>query len=267
MYLLLFTPTKSARTLILFSSQKNDGRCKVQIRFGLLEFKDKLKYLTSWPFLCFNEKRKKIKQPRRHRNIYFLFEKMYNREKIQTWTQLGICFSTQVCGGPSALVPNGPSALVTSPQQTVQEYSESQKWRNYCKERIFLSRYYSVWDFTTCFSFCDLYFTTILIWLVTSVFTIRVQMTVHDFNPILSVSGRTPKSWTIFIFYKYWSGCPSSCQLVILFWSCAETSSRNRTNTSIGIWILGWNCLYNWVLGFILYQSRTCSGQGSHIFS
>ena len=31
---------------------------------------------------------------------------MYNREKIQTWTQLGSCFSAQVSGGLFALLPN-----------------------------------------------------------------------------------------------------------------------------------------------------------------
>ena len=140
--------------------------------------------------------------------------------------------------------------------------------RNHCKAPIFLSRYYSVWDFTTCFSFCDLYFTTILIWLVTSVFTIRVQMSLHSSEYRRQSYGeRTQKSRTIFIFYKYWSGCSSSRQLVILFWSCVEACSRNRTHTSIGIWILGWNRLYDWVLGIIFYQSWTRSGQGSDIFT
>ena len=53
----------------------------------------------------FQRKEEKIKQPRRQK-IYFLFEKMYNREKIQTWTQLGSCFSAQVSGGLFALLPN-----------------------------------------------------------------------------------------------------------------------------------------------------------------
>ena len=45
-YVLLFAPTKSFRTLNLFSSQKTTTLSLVQIRFGLFEFKDKLKYLT-----------------------------------------------------------------------------------------------------------------------------------------------------------------------------------------------------------------------------
>ena len=79
-------------------------------------------------------------------------------------------------------------------------------------------------------------------------------------------SGLEPKdSWTIFIFHKYWFGCSSGRQLVILSWSRDETCSRNRTNTSICFWILGRDRLYNWILGTVSYQSRSRSGPGSPI--
>ena len=71
-----------------------------------------------------------------------------------------------------------------------------------------------------------------------------------------------PKSsWAIFIFHKYWSGGSSGRQLVILSWSRDETCPRNWTYTSICFWILGWNRLYNWILGIISHQSRSRTGQ------
>ena len=54
--------------------------------------------------------------------------------------------------------------------------------KNFSKERISSLLFFSVWGFTTCFSFFDRYFMTILIWLAMLVFTIRVHIRVQGYS-------------------------------------------------------------------------------------
>ena len=130
---------------------------------------------------------------------------MYNREKIQTWTQLGKKFLKNhrkwtvkskrftVGGLKWKIKKDGPKWTVEAndrPNQLKAIHYRSiiqlkdrpffiswnKKVKNFNKERISSLPYFSVWDFTTCFSFFDRYFMTILIWLAMLVFTMRVHI-------------------------------------------------------------------------------------------